>query len=189
MKQLVYVKTAAGNREIQARRLRLHPRSRSLLVLIDGKHNAGELLDTLAAIGASKTTFSDLAQLGLITVASTTASDGASSPAMDLLVDADDVATEIGDATPTDQSSGAHQQLRALYAFFNQHIRESLGLRGFLMQLQVEKAESMADYQLIRDQFIAAVKKSKGDMAAAGLQAKLEQLMAAPTQACTADSA
>jgi hypothetical protein len=178
MRQLVYVKTAAGNSEIQARQLRLHPRTRSLLVLIDGKHNAAELLSTLAPLGISESTFAELAQHGLI--AASHGTEVAASAPETLLADNSDVPTEIGATAQGDAPTGAHQQMRALYAFFNDHIREALGLRGFLMQLQVEKAESIADYHAIREQFLAAVRKSKGEMAAAGLQAKLDRLMAAP---------
>lgn len=172
MKQVIYMKTAAGLAEIQARQLRLHPRTRSLLVLIDGKHSVAELLTTLAGVGITENSFEELAQHGLIAELAGEATVSAAAPLIE----------EAPTPTAAEASGevlGAHQQMRALYAFFNDHIRDALGLRGFMMQLQVEKAESIADYRAIRDQFLAAVRKSKGEMAAAALQVKVDRLLGA----------
>ncbi|MCX9154632.1 hypothetical protein OPU71_00680 [Niveibacterium sp. 24ML] len=183
MEQNIYMKTAAGLAEIQARQMRLHPRTRSLLVLIDGKHSVAELLDTLAGIGIRDSSFDELAQLGLISLAagSTQTASTMSEAAGETAAAAPRLSASPDPSEPeaTHETSSAHQQMRALYAFFNDHIRDALGLRGFMMQLQVEKAESIADYHAIRDQFLSAVRKSKGEMAAAALQVKVDRLLGA----------
>ncbi len=177
MRDTVFFKTEAGAQEITARQIRLHPRVRSLLVLIDGKHRAGELLDTLQTIGVSEDSFKELLNHGLVAAA------GAGvSAAPEAAVEAPD--TEMPLAPAEAPSQGApldeQEQRRALYAYFNLHIRETLGLRGFMLQLQVEKAETLADYAAIRDQFLSAARKSKGDTVAAAMQAELDRLLAPP---------
>lgn len=151
MNETVYTKTPAGQREITDRQLRLHPRLRSLLVLIDGRHRAGELLQTLSAIGITEASFEELERHGLV------AASAASTPAP---IEESGPPTEFvpRPERPLDET----ERKRELYTFFNEAIRNHLGLRGFMLQLQVEKAETLADYHAIRDQFIAAVGKSKG---------------------------
>jgi len=62
----VYTKTPAGQQEILDRKLRLHPRLRTLLVLIDGRRNAGELIQTLSGVGVTGASLEELLQYGLI---------------------------------------------------------------------------------------------------------------------------
>ncbi|GAA5178751.1 hypothetical protein GCM10025771_18720 [Niveibacterium umoris] len=189
MRETIYFKTPAGVHEIQARQIRLHPRLRSLLVLVDGKHSAGDLLDTLQAIGVSAAHLTELADLGLIAPAG-----GSVSP--DTIADSEASATaeaeteagfdaEIAEATEdvvtaSGEVPDAAQQLRQLYSYFNEHIRETLGLRGFMLQLQVEKAETLADYVAIRDEFVAAARKAKGEGTAARLEGELDRLLQLP---------
>jgi len=180
MRDTVFFKTEAGAQEMTARRIRLHPRVRSLLVLIDGKHRAGELLDTLQTIGVTEDSFRELINHGLIAGAGD--APAASEAPPETAPDAPD--TEIPTAGGEDQTEAAptdeQARRRALYAYFNQHVRETLGLRGFMLQLQVEKAETLADYAAIRDQFLAAARKSKGDAVAAVMQAELDRLLTPP---------
>ncbi len=180
MRDTVFFKTEAGAQEISARQIRLHPRVRSLLVLIDGKHRAGELLDTLQTIGVTEESFRELIGHGLIAGSGSEANTPPA--AIEAALDAPD--TEIpaatGEAVAQAGPADEQAQRRALYAYFNLHIRETLGLRGFMLQLQVEKAETLADYAAIRDQFLAAARKSKGEVVATAVQAELDQLLAPP---------
>jgi hypothetical protein len=154
LKETVYVKTPAGQQEITARQLRLHPRLRSLLVLIDGRHRAGELLQTLSAIGVTEASLEELEKLGLIAAATLAAV--ASEPIVE------DTGPQTEFVPRPDHPLDETERKRELYAYFNDAIRNHLGLRGFMLQLQVEKAETLADYHAIRDQFITALGKSKG---------------------------
>ncbi len=69
------------------------------------------------------------------------------------------------------------KQINDLHAFFNQHIRETLGLRGFMLQLQAEKASSLGDFFVLRDPFLTAVRKAKGEAVAVGLETALDKLL------------
>src|SRR6476661_51991 len=67
MMDLHFDKTAKGREEIATRRYQLAPRLRTLLVMIDGKQKAGELLKKVAAIGIDEQCVQELIDGGFIT--------------------------------------------------------------------------------------------------------------------------
>jgi hypothetical protein len=62
----VPVKTEAGVAEIAQRRLRLSQRHRTVLLLVDGRRGAAEVLEMAAAAGVAAECFEELEALGLI---------------------------------------------------------------------------------------------------------------------------
>ena len=52
--------------------------------------------------------------------------------------------------------------IRALYDFYNQTIKSTIGLRGIGLQLKVEKAAGIADFRALRLPYLQAVLKAKG---------------------------
>ncbi len=71
------------------------------------------------------------------------------------------------------------QQL-AVYDFYTRNIRSTMGLRGFTLQLRVEKATTLDDLRQLRDPFVEAVQKAKGRDMAALLAQQLDQLLQTP---------
>ena len=69
-------------------------------------------------------------------------------------------------------------QFQALYNFFNETIRSVIGLRGFTMQLKVERAATIADFRLLRTAYLEAVLKAKGPEMEHSLRNRLDQLLA-----------
>jgi hypothetical protein len=69
------------------------------------------------------------------------------------------------------------EQRMAVKSFFSESIRNSLGLRGFGLQLKVERAESLGDFIELRESFLEAVEKSKGKALADSLAVRLNQLL------------
>ncbi len=68
-------------------------------------------------------------------------------------------------------------QYQALYNFFNETIRSVIGLRGFAMQLKVERASTIADFRLLRPAYLEAVLKAKGPEMERSLRDRLDQLL------------
>ena len=68
-------------------------------------------------------------------------------------------------------------QFQALYNFFNETIRSAIGLRGFTMQLKVERAATIADFRLLRPAYLEAVLKAKGPEMEHSLRNRLDQLL------------
>lgn len=170
--QVVYFdKTEKGREEIAHRTFHLSAKLRPLLVMVDGKHTSEELLKNVQGLGLTQSHLNSLLSDGFITgrvvdshpITSTnnTAKDGISPEKPTL--------TETAAANPSD--------IVAIKAFFNEAIKNNLGLRGFGLQLKVERAESLADLIELRLSFLDAVEKSKGAELANKLALRIDQLM------------
>lgn len=168
MRELVFSKTEAGQREIQTREMRLAPRLRSLLVQVDGKRSVAGLLDMLGTAGITEEHFSQLADAGLITAPVAAAAPPAS-PAPTA------AAAPVADAGSL--AAQADRQM-LLYRTCNEAIGKHLGLKGFKLQLQLEKLSSVADYRNFSEVLVEAIHKSRGDEEAEALRARLATLIA-----------
>ncbi|MES2113696.1 MAG: hypothetical protein V4578_01020 [Pseudomonadota bacterium] len=69
------------------------------------------------------------------------------------------------------------QQFQALYDFYNKTIKSTIGLRGFTLQLKVEKAACVEDFHELRRPYLEAVLKAKGGEMAERLGAQLDELL------------
>lgn len=65
----------------------------------------------------------------------------------------------------------------AVYDFYTKTIKSNIGLRGFTLQLKVEKAETLDELRQLRDPYVEAVQKAKGRDKAALLAQQLDQLL------------
>ena len=65
----------------------------------------------------------------------------------------------------------------AVCEFYTQTIKSTLGLRGMLLQLKVEKCADMAALRELRDVYLEAVLKAKGREMALSLSGRLDQLL------------
>lgn len=167
----VYVKTEAGLLELQHRQLRLPPKQRALLVLIDGRQSVTELLATLTTLGVEEKAFTELSMLGLIE-AMTPGEAASIAPAAE--IQAGTSAPVVAASVPAD----AVAQVRSLHALYSQAIKDNLGLRGFTMQLQVERAGTVEDFRNLRQPLVDAVKKSKGELSAERLGLEIDKVLA-----------
>ena len=65
----------------------------------------------------------------------------------------------------------------AVREFYTQTIKSTLGLRGMMLQLKVEKCAGMDDLRELRDAYLEAVLKAKGREMALSLSGRLDQLL------------
>ncbi|MGC3965437.1 MAG: hypothetical protein QM803_19535 [Rhodocyclaceae bacterium] len=168
----ILVKTEAGQQEIQDRKLRLTPRQRTLLVTVDGKHTGARLLETLAPAGVTEDMLMSLIEQGLVVPNSGV--DGRSAPAAATAVAASDALSRMAIAEPV----GDSQRLQALYGVFDVTIR-AFGMRGFMLQLQLEKASSIDDYRSLAGNVLSALDKSKGEGAVSDFMSQVKPLLGA----------
>jgi hypothetical protein len=147
----IYYKTAKGMEEIIARRTSIDPRLNSALVLVDGKRSARLISEALKQAGLPADAMEMLLYGGFIEVkkvvpapsVSATASDPqalATSHSTD--ASSDNAATVVSpiDAEAAAKSKLARKSFQALYEFMVSTTKESLGLRGFPLQLRIERA-------------------------------------------------
>ncbi|MRW93825.1 hypothetical protein GJ699_27910 [Duganella sp. FT80W] len=164
MNTSIYDKTDKGREEIATRKYQLASRLRTLLVLVDGHRPEDELLRNVAGLGLDAAALRELLAQDYIVVAASYAS--LPEPA---LIPAPPPAVE-----PTD----AVQQFQSIYNFYNKTIKSTMGLRGFPLQLKVEKAASVDELRQLRDSYLEGVTKAKGRDTAALLAQQLDQLLA-----------
>jgi hypothetical protein len=70
------------------------------------------------------------------------------------------------------------QRFDSVHKFYNETIRGNLGLRGFGLQLRVEKAGTLDDLRALRQPYLDAVKKTRGNEMAQALDVRLSSLLA-----------
>ena len=167
MKTSIYDKTAKGREEIATRKFQLASRLRALLVLVDGHRSEQELLHNVAGLGLTESALQELLAQGYIVLATSYAS-------LPEPVPEPEVAAEAPPPKPADHV----QQFQSIYEFYNKTIKSTMGLRGFTLQLKVEKAASVAELRELRDPYVEAVQKAKGRDTAALLAQQLDQLLA-----------
>lgn len=172
MNTSIYDKTAKGREEIATRRHHLAPRLRTLLVMVDGRRSQQELLKNVEGLGLTADSMSELLAQGHIVLA--TSLGGIEAP-VELPAPEPEpyaIAALAGAVAPAQV-----QQFQALYDFYNKTIKSTIGLRGFTLQLKVEKAASVDDFRALRRPYLEAVLKAKGDDIARHLGEQLDQLL------------
>ncbi|MDO8180014.1 MAG: hypothetical protein Q7T62_17350 [Undibacterium sp.] len=183
MSTIIYDKTDKGREEIATRKYQLAPRLRSLLVLIDGKQTVTDLLKKIVGLGLNEQNIQDLFDQNFIAESqSVNVPVAAALPAAIVEKDTGDVLEDAKTkATPklaiSDIPEENGRRIQAISKFFNETIKSTLGLRGFTLQMKVERASNMQDFEDLRHAYIEAVLKAKGKEMARSLRDRLDQLL------------
>lgn len=168
----IYDKTEKGREEIATRKHHLANRLRTLLVMVDGKQTATELLKKVSALGFDENNIQELLDQELITAVSKSGEIiEAAAPEINLVSELPPVA-----AVAVEEMSES-EQFREVYTFFNETIKSVLGLRGFTLQMKVERASTLDDFKKLRQPYLEAVMKSKGREMARSLRDRLDYLL------------
>ena len=192
MSTTIYDKTDKGREELSTRKYQLAPRSRSLLVLVDGKQTAADLLKKIAGLGLNQQSIQDLLDQEFIAISQNVTPSTAPllsatpAPETEAVVE---LVPEGSDATPivdglskpilmiSENPEENAIRFQALSKFFNETIKSTLGFRGFSLQLKVERAANLQEFEDLRNIYIEAILKAKGRDVARGLRDKLDQLL------------
>ncbi|HSY27320.1 MAG TPA: hypothetical protein VK832_07450 [Burkholderiaceae bacterium] len=170
MANIIYDKTEKGQDEILTRKNHLASRMRSLLVLVDGKTNHDALLKKVAGLGLTEESIAELLQLGLIEPHAAQIEAVIAAPPQPIQQDAPA-------EKPTAILAEGESLYQALYNFYTTTIKSTLGLRGYAMQLKVERCANIDDFKALRQTYVEAVLKSKGPEMARSLGDRLDQLL------------
>ncbi|MFZ6675782.1 hypothetical protein [Undibacterium sp. Xuan67W] len=177
MRNTIYDKSDKGREEIATRKYQLASRMRSLLVMIDGKQTEEELLKKVSALGLTGQHIQELLDQEFITaplfadppVEVNVVGVAPVAPVSSVA----DIDIPINPADLLDES----KRIQALHTFFNETIKSTLGLRGFTLQLKVERAATVEDFRALRNTYIEAILKAKGKEMARSLRDRLDQLL------------
>ncbi|RZI42810.1 hypothetical protein EGT07_12545 [Herbaspirillum sp. HC18] len=167
MTHQIFDKTEKGREEIATRKYKLSPRLRTLLVMIDGKQSDSELLGKVGGLGLTDESFAELLAGEFIQL-SVNALPEPVAPATAPVSEQQPATTLLADGV---------KQFQAIYQFYTETIKGNIGLRGYALQLKVEKAASIDDFRELRQPYLEAVLKAKGNEVAHSLGERLDQLL------------
>lgn len=138
----VHAKTAAGRQEIEDRARRLPPALRSLLLMVDGQRDDTELTGLLPGLRAPADALAQLSALGLIDIVG-----GAPAPAAARALTA------------------GREDDPVLYArlrdWMSDSVRRHLGLKGYFLQLKIERCTGVGALETLWPEMVAALARSK----------------------------
>jgi len=160
----IYRKTALGVAEIQGRRLKLSPRLRTMLILVDGVQTEEQLLEGAAGVGAPADFLVQLKAAGLVELAS--AGSGA--------------ATVPSGNSASASAGGAKDsftRFREAKNFMNTTIVEALGIKSFMFTMKLERANGLDELADLVDAFRTALAGAKGDDYARVMTQRLKEML------------
>ncbi len=159
MTTTIFDKTDKGREEIATRKYHLAARLRTLLVMVDGKQSTDALLKKVAGIGLNEGSLIALLANGYIQGRAVNPTAARVRPAAKSIL-------------PEGQT-----QYEAILHFYTKTIKSTIGLRGYRLQLKVEKAASIDDFRALRRPYLEAVFKVKGDEMARNMRRRLDRLL------------
>jgi hypothetical protein len=174
MNNLLFDKTDKGREEISTRKYQLPARLRGVLLLVDGKHSGDALLKKFGGVGLNEQTLAELAASGFIQ-----GIEVAPSPAAERVPaeTAPEPAAEPLQADSAGIPPDGETQYQSVYHFYSETIKSTIGLRGFALQLKVERCASLEDFRALRHPYLEAVFNAKGAEMARSLRDRLDQLL------------
>lgn len=154
----LYLKTALGSAEVANRKLKLAPRLRTMLILIDGIQPEFILREEAAKVGAPDDFLDVLMAKGLI--------------------------AKVGDAAKAAGLSASNRvavdeftRFREAKDFMNVTVVDALGLKSFFFTLKLERAGNCADLRELVDTYRASIEKAEGTAQADVLVGRLQELL------------
>lgn len=173
-----YIKTEAGRHELHARQMGLAPKLRTLLVMIDGRQSVADYLHKLSGTGIDPEAFLQLQELGLIQGNTPHSAQPENPVAIEPLAAPAEVSAPLEDPLLILERQRVQEHMHQIRDFYNNTIRDHIGLRGFMLQLDVEQASTLEDYRALRERYVTALNKSTSATAARVLIEELDQLLA-----------
>jgi len=148
-----FAKTEAGRLEIEARTRRLPAALRSILLMVDGQRSEAELRGLIEGLKAPADALEQLQEMGLIEGGGGTIAKPAG-PAPMLAVRA------LADASegPVD----AAQEYRWLYERMSGAVARYLGLKGYFLQLKIERCTDAPTLLALLPELESALRKARG---------------------------
>jgi len=167
MDEIFFDKSEKGKEELTTRKYQLPSKLRPLLVMVDGKQSASVLLKKVLGLGLTEDSFAILLEQGFIVQRANELNP--STVQAEVMPGPETKTRVLATMTPA--------RSLALKNFFSETIKSKLGLRGFGLQLKVERADSIADFLVLGDTLIESIQKSKGGDIARQVQLDLDTLL------------
>lgn len=177
MREVMYRKTEAGREEISQRTRKLPTQLRTILLMVDGQRTPAQLRALINDMKAPPDTLEQLALEGLIElvpagfnaagVVDVVTPRGGAAPATETAEAAAVAALEaqaVAEAQEADDASAAQSgKYILLYEKMSEAVRAHLGLRGYFMQLKIERCTTADELEALLPEFREALAKAKGE--------------------------
>ncbi|WP_426398630.1 hypothetical protein ACN9M1_07745 [Ralstonia sp. R-29] len=175
MTTTIYQKTDKGQDEIRTRANHLDQRHRAVLLMVNGEKTCDDILLQLQPLGMTQAVFDELEQGGYIRAhVSGTAVPDKSVPATPAPAAA---AAAKAAPIPTTTAEPGVDGYQRLYRFYTETISRYLGLRGYLLEMKVEKAGNVEELVALRETLKAALTKTRGEPDTSNVIAQLDLLI------------
>ena len=151
----IHRKTDKGAAEVAHRKMKVSPRLRTMLILIDGTRPELLLKEEAAKVGAPADFLDQLLALGLIEKA------GRAS----------------GPAPAPPPAADEFTRFRAAKDFMNTTIVDAMGIKSFFFTLKLERAGNVADLRELAPAYRQALAKAAGEGEAQVLAQRLDEML------------
>lgn len=163
----IFIKTRAGMEEVRSRKLKLPPKLRTVLILIDGTKPMLVLREEAGVLGAPPDFIETLMQQGLVEQVG-----AAATPA------ADERRTVVRGPKEPDLAKLDHAaRFRMGMQFMNDTVVNALGIKAFFFTLKVEKCASVDDLRALARPYREAIAKASGEAEAELLSRRLREIL------------
>ncbi len=150
----VYRKTDKGAAEITHRKMKVSPRLRTMLILIDGTRPEFMVKQEGAKVGAPADFLEQLVALGLI-----------------------EKSQRAGPASAPPPAGDEFTRFRAAKDFMNTTIVDALGIKSFFFTMKLERAGNVADLRELAPAYRQALEKAAGPAEAEVLAQRLAEML------------
>jgi hypothetical protein len=162
----IYTKTPAGTAEVTNRKMKLAPRLRTMLILVDGVHPEFLLREEAEKVGAPADFLDQLLALQLIE------KSGQVNAAAKVAA-----AAGSGDTAPAAAAADEFSRFRAAKDFMNVTVVDALGIKSFFFTLKLERAGTVNDLRGLADAYQAAIEKGSSREEAVVLVERLKVML------------
>src|SRR5260221_2658257 len=157
----IYAKTPAGSEEVRSRKLKLAPKLRTMLILVDGRKAVGALRDEVSACGMPSDCIEQLESLGLVEPL------GAHAPP----------SAQVSAPAPVPD---AFERFRAAQKFMNDTVVNALGIKAFFFTMKLERTATVDDLKEVLPAYQATIAKASGPAEADVLTRRVREMLGAP---------
>lgn len=177
MNGLVYAKTIAGLQEMQLRQAQLHPRARSLLILIDGKQCVRDLCGKFATPALVQEYLKVLQEKGLVQVLDAAVASRQASP-----LPAQPLASVAPPATPLSElqslaPAGRAERIAALISILNSTILQCFMLQPEPYLEKLGRTRRIRDFVALGNEIIVSLNKAGRSDQAAEFKQRVKPLL------------
>lgn len=169
----ILTKTPAGIEELKARALKLPPRLRTMLIMVDGMRTVTQLREAAAALGAPDDCLDTLVAAGLVSAPArlendatsaqaSTGPDASGSAVAPVSPAHASNASQVGNTAKTDAPSHV-DRFTAARKLMNDTAVDELGLRAFLFTLKLERCSTADDLRALLPGFAQSLSKARDE--------------------------